>query len=574
MIPDTLAVGPARWHAAADVVVVGSGAAGLSAALTFLESGVDVALVTKGRLGDGASDWAQGGLAAVTDPADTLSGHIEDTLAAGAGLCEPAAVAELAAAAPEAIRGLVELGVDFDREGDGSLALGLEGGHHARRIVHAGGDASGAAVIRALVTAVGRAAGPDRTWLHEDAIAVDALLSADGAVCGLRMIDRDGVVGELRAGAVILATGGIGQAWPVTSNPASATGDGLALALRAGAIVRDVEFVQFHPTVLVPPAEHRGGRAALISEAVRGEGARLTDTEGGAVTAGVHPLGDLAPRDVVAAAIHRQMTLTGSDHVLLDATGFGAATWGERFPTILALCLERGIDPRREPIPVAPAAHYACGGVLADLDGVTSVPGLYAIGEVASTGVQGANRLASNSVTEALIAGRRVAGRLVDGMSSEAPGPNGSGRPAPCVPGALLDPRLRDQIVAATGAGCGVLRSASGLRAQLRALGELSTTPRGRPQPAGDGRAGDSDGDGGHIDRGGGNVGLRDAVEVTNLHAVSTLVATAALHRTESRGCHRRSDFREALPSWHAHQLLRIRDGEIREAQTVSAVAA
>ena len=545
MIPAALAVGPARARRVADVVVVGSGAAGLSAALALARGGAAVTVVTKDRLGDGATAWAQGGLAAVCAPGDSIADHVADTLAAGAGLCDPAAVASLAAAAPEAIDTLARLGVAFDRAGDGSLALGLEGGHRARRIVHAGGDASGAAVVDALTGAVRRSGAVD---VLEGALAVDALLDDDGAICGLRCVGADGVVCDLVAGAVILATGGIGQAWPVTSNPASATGDGLALALRAGAIVRDAEFVQFHPTVLVAPAGHPGQpRAALISEAVRGEGARLRDATGTAVMDGVHPLGDLAPRDVVAAAIHRRMGVTRRDHVLLDATGLGAAGWRERFPTILALCLERGVDPRTEPIPVAPAAHYACGGVLAQLDGSTSVAGLSAIGEVASTGVQGANRLASNGVTEAVIAGGRVAARLLhDGV----PAPGLSCERPSAVP---LSGETRPAIVAATGAGSGVLRDASGLRAQLRALDALSTSGRGGAL------------------RGG---ALRAAIEASSLHAVSTVVATAALARTETRGCHRRGDFREPSPAWHAHQLLGLDAGELRPVAIATPVAA
>ena len=309
-----LDIGPARWRRRTDVVVVGSGAAGLSAALGLIRAGKRVTLVTKGRLGGGSTAWAQGGLAAVIDPGDSLGGHVRDTLVAGAGLSETARVTELAAAAPEAIRQLAELGAEFDRDPGGALALGLEGGHHARRIVHAGGDASGAEVARVLTAAVVHAAQGSRSEILEDALAVDALLSADGAVCGVTLIASGGQTGELQADAVILATGGIGQAWPVTSNPPTATGDGLALALRAGALIQDAEFVQFHPTVMVAPAGHRrpGDRAALISEAVRGEGARLVDLDARPIMAGVHPLADLAPRDIVAAAIHRRLLDTGA----------------------------------------------------------------------------------------------------------------------------------------------------------------------------------------------------------------------------------------------------------------------
>ena len=462
MIAGALEVGPARWRRRTEIVVVGSGAAGLSAALRLIDAGRRVALLTKDRLGDGSTAWAQGGLAAVIDPSDSVAGHIQDTLEAGAGLCDEGAVAKLAAAAPRAIRELTRLGARFDRDPSGRLALGLEGGHHARRIVHAGGDASGAEIARVLAAAVRRAADHGRAELLEDSLAVDALLSSDGRVCGLRLIGSDGRIGELQADAVVLATGGIGQAWPMTTNPATATGDGLAIALRAGAVICDAEFVQFHPTALVPPARLRcaGERVALISEAVRGEGARLLGADGTPIMAGVHPLGDLAPRDVVATAIHRRMIGTGADHVLLDATGFGPGAWRNHFPTIFALCAERGVDPRTDPIPVAPAEHYACGGVWADLDGVTSLPGLYAVGEVASTGVQGANRLASNSLTEAVIAGSWVAD-LLNRVPSQRRDPVDREGLAP------LHSDRRPQVVDATAHGAGVLRDDHGLRAQL-----------------------------------------------------------------------------------------------------------
>ena len=541
-----LDVGPARWRRRTDVIVVGAGAAGLSAALPLINAGKRVTLITKGHLGDGSTAWAQGGLAAVIDPSDTFDGHTRDTLEAGAGLSDEAPVRQLTAAAPGAIRRLAMLGAQFDREPGGALALGLEGGHHARRIVHAGGDASGAEIARVLAAAVRRAADHGRADVLEGTLAIDALVAVDGAVCGLRLLDGDGEVGDLHADAVILATGGIGQAWPVTSNPPAATGDGLAVALRAGATIRDAEFVQFHPTVLVVAPEHRrpGNRTALISEAVRGEGARLIDGDGTPIMTGVHPLGDLAPRDVVAAAIHHRMTATGTDHVQLDGTGFGAHSWEERFPTILALCLQRGVDPRSQPIPVAPAEHYACGGVLADFDGVTSVPGLYAIGEVASTGIQGANRLASNGLTEALIAGGRVA-ELLKRTS-----------PRPRVPvdrelAPLLPTELRHRVLAATGHGCGVLRNDRDLRAQLAELAELEACAEPvRP------------------------TALRAMVETTNLHTVSTLTAIAALHRTESRGCHRRFDHPDPQLEWRRHQLLRWVDGEIRPVGRECRVAA
>jgi L-aspartate oxidase len=540
MIAGALEVGTAQWRRRTEIVVVGSGAAGLSAALRLIDAGRRVALLTKDRLGDGSTAWAQGGLAAVIDPSDSVGGHIQDTLEAGAGLCDERAVAKLVAAAPRAIRELTRLGVRFDRDPSGRLALGLEGGHHARRIVHAGGDASGAEIARVLAAAVRRAADHGRAELLEHSVAVDALLSGDGRVCGLRLIGADGRIGELQADAVVLATGGIGQAWPVTTNPATATGDGLALALRAGALICDAEFVQFHPTALVPPARHRrpGDRAALISEAVRGEGARLIDVDGTPIMAGVHPLGDLAPRDVVAVAIHRRMVDSGADHVLLDATGFAAGAWRDHFPTIFALCAERGVDPRTDPIPVAPAEHYACGGVWADLDGVTSLPGLYAVGEAAGTGVQGANRLASNSLTEALIAGGRVAD-LLNRIPSQRRDPVARKGLT------LLRSDRRPRVVDATARGAGVLRDEHGLRAQLTALANVAARPAPREVPINP-------------------PAVRADVEATNLHTLSTMIAVAALSRSESRGCHRRSDYPDPRPEWRRHQLLRLLDGEIR----------
>ncbi len=538
------------WFAETDVVIVGSGAAGLSAALRLADSGpgdpgsghsgLGVTLITKGALGDGSTAWAQGGLAAVVDPTDSSAGHVEDTLVAGAGLCEPDVVRDLVGAAPEAIRRLVEQGARFDRNPDGTLALGLEGGHHARRIVHAA-DASGAEVARVLAERVRAAALEQRIVVQQETTALDVLLSAGGSVCGLRVLDADGRIGEIGASAVVLASGGIGQLWATTTNPVTATGDGLALALRAGAVVRDLEFVQFHPTVLVVPESHRrpGDRGVLISEAVRGEGARLVDGSGRPVMTGVHPLGDLAPRDVVSAAMHAAMLSSGADHLFLDGTAFGAELWQRHFPTILQMCRDRGIDPVTEPIPVRPAQHYHCGGVLADLDGVTSVPGLYAVGEAASTGVQGANRLASNSLTEALLAGDRVA-TLLSGLVGRRPwagsAPLVDDRP-PSGPRRTVEESkqtgadIRGRLSAAMSRWCGVLRDEAGLIALSEELDRL------RPGPFAHDRA---------------------DVELINSHTVAAAISAAARLRTESRGCHRRSDHPEQSEAWQRHLELRL----------------
>ena len=418
MIPRRLAAPAPTWTQDVDVVVLGSGAAGLAAALA-VRPVRSVLIVTKDVLNAGSTAWAQGGLAGVLDPTDSLENHVRDTLAAGAGLCDEGVVRELVREAPIAIRYLMRLGAAFDPEADGDgPALTREGGHSHNRIVHAGGDQSGAEVQRTLDESA-LAAGVD---VLERAFALDVLTGTGSngerraaGVTIARLDESGGVVdvGVVTARAVVLATGGYGQVFASTSNPPAVTGDGVAMALRAGLTVRDVEFVQFHPTVMWRGPDARG-QQALVSEAVRGEGAILYDGAGQRVMAGVHPQEDLAPRDVVAAAISARMAEAPggvSDHVYLDATHMGERFY-ERFPSITAACRAAGIDPARERIPVAPAAHYACGGVPARLDGTTARPGLYAVGEVSCTGVHGANRLASNSLTESVVSGTRVGREL------------------------------------------------------------------------------------------------------------------------------------------------------------------
>jgi len=501
----------ARWARDADVVVIGSGAAGLTAALTAARYGRRVLLVSKHEIGAGATPLAQGGLAAAIGPGDSPALHQRDTLAAGAGLCDPAAVAALTSQAPAQIARLAGQGARLER-----TALHLEGGHSRRRIVTAGGDAIGAEVHRVLREAV--AASPVQVLTQ--CVALDALTGADGSVGGV-LAGTFGDDGLLRAGtimarAVVVATGGFGQAYATTTSPAGLTGDGLALAARAGAELRDLEFVQFHPTVLWQPSAR--GQCPLITEALRGAGAVLVDAAGRAVMAGRHPLGDLAPRDVVAAAMQQQMA--PGDHLWLDATGLGRAALEREFPTVTALCRARGIDPAREPIPVAPGAHYACGGIRAGLDGLTSVAGLYAVGEAASTGVHGANRLASNSLTEALIAGQRTGellGRHLPGRHLPGPAPRLGPAPGPPPAGPGVHPAARPHLAAAMSRHAGVLRDPAGLEALRRALGQARPAgPRGSLDLA--------------------------TVEATNLHTVCLLVATAALARSESRGCHRWRD--------------------------------
>jgi L-aspartate oxidase len=513
----------AEWTTTTDVVVVGSGAAGLMTALTLADAGRAVALVTKGDLGNGSTRWAQGGLAAVLGADDDAELHVQDTLIAGAGLCDEPAVRTLVDEAPKAIGRLLELGARLDLDGDGRPALTREGGHSRDRIVHAGGDASGAEVTRTLVDAL-RERGVD---VRERTAALEALRSATGQVVGLRVahIADDGRLtsaGDLRARAVVLATGGFGGVFAATTNPAGATGDGLALALRAGAEVADAEMVQFHPTVLWQGPDATG-QQVLISEAVRGEGAVLVDAAGRRIMPGLHPLADLAPRDVVASAIAAHRRDRGP--VFLDATGLGAEFLERRFPGVLGACRAAGFDPVTTPLPVAPAAHYVCGGVLADLDGRTGVAGLYAVGEVACTGVQGANRLASNSVTEGLVAAHRC-GTLLAGSLPPAADPA-----PPPASAAAVDRAARRTVTEATTAHAGVVRDAEGLATLATALRGVPRTERPLDVAS---------------------------LETTALHTVATLLALGAAARTESRGCHRRADAPETRPEWQVRLAHRI----------------
>jgi L-aspartate oxidase len=500
-----------EWEAGADLVVVGSGAAGLAAALRAREAGLRIIVVTKSSLSDGNTRWAQGGIAVALpggqSPGDSPERHAADTITAGAGLCEPNAVAAILADGPAAVARLRRRGAVFDAADDGTLARGREGGHSAFRVLHAGGDATGAEVERALADTVRR----ERIPVLEQHLTAEVLLTASGAAAGLLVLAGTGRPGLVRAPAVLLATGGLGQLYQVTSNPAVATGDGLALALAAGAAAADVEFVQFHPTVLYSGSASRG-TAPLVTEALRGEGAILVDATGARVMAGVHPLADLAPRDVVAAAITRRMAQAPGgvdDHVFLDATGLGPAELRRRFPSVYAACLAAGIDPARQPIPVAPAAHYHCGGVLTDLHGRTSVPGLYAAGEVARTGLHGANRLASNSLLEALVMGERAASAIAARpVRRRLPEP----RPASPPPAAVDPDELRRLMTRHAAIG----RDRAGLADALAGL----TRPVQRSTAA-----------------------SRAGYEAAFLTLAARAVLTAAAERAESRGCHVRTDY-------------------------------
>ncbi|MDQ2959243.1 MAG: L-aspartate oxidase, partial [Actinomycetota bacterium] len=463
-LPQRLLAPAPGWIVETDVVVVGSGIAGLTTALRIAGgartgTGLRVMVVTKDVLAAGSTRWAQGGIAAALGPDDTTAEHLLDTLVAGVGICDPDAVQVLVDEGPEAVGELIELGTRFDRGGGGELSLTREGGHHKDRIAHAGGDATGAEIERALVAAVLAAPGIE---VIEHALVLDLLPTAAGGVGAVTLHvmgegELDGV-GAVRARAIVLATGGIGQVYSATTNPAVSTGDGVAAALRAGAVIRDLEFVQFHPTVL-----WLGGAAAgqqpLVSEAVRGEGAFLLDHDGVRFMQGQHELADLAPRDVVAKAILRRMRESGTEHVWLDARQFGAEKWRVRFPTILATLTSLGIDPVRQLIPVAPASHYASGGIATDLSGRTSVGGLYACGEAACTGVHGANRLASNSLLEGLVFGRRIAADVLAGLRPGAPLPElgidvrGAG---------VLAAGIRSQLQREMSTDAGVIRDAPG----------------------------------------------------------------------------------------------------------------
>ena len=521
------------WTARGDVVIVGSGVAGLTAALHARRTGRTVLLVTKGRVEEGSTRWAQGGIAAALADDDTPEEHLHDTLVAGAGLCDVDAVAALVTEGPDCVRNLIGLGAHFDLDSSGAIALTREGGHHRDRIAHAGGDATGAEISRALVAAVALDPGIE---LIEGALVLDLLRDEDGGAQGVTLHvmgqgQRDGV-GAALAPVVVLATGGFGQVFAQTTNPAVATGDGVALALRAGARVADMEFVQFHPTVMWLGPRARG-QQPLVSEAVRGEGAYLLDSAGERFMVDVHPMAELAPRDVVARAIKRRMIDTGEPHVWLDGRMFGARQWEERFPTILASCRSHGIDPVNELIPVSPASHYASGGVLTDLDGRASIPGLFACGEVACTGVHGANRLASNSLLEGLVFAARI-GRALEGDTR-------SSRPA--VPLASDSPLI-------TGAGrrgvqqvmseeASVLRSAESLARVSRTLEEIASMATGVP--------------------------CTDDWESTNLHVVARVLVHQARLREETRGSHWREDFPDRDDDhWRMRLVSRLTsDGDI-----------
>lgn len=523
------------------VIVVGSGLAGLSTAITATELGHEVVVLTKSRIDEANTAYAQGGIAAAVGGDDSVELHAADTMRAGALANDPSAVRVLTTDGEQIVRELLELGVQFDRDEFGGLERGKEAAHSMRRVFHAGGDATGAEIERAEVAATQRRNIPVREY-----VAVADLLVQDGRVVGVETLDASGVRGRLTADAVVLASGGAGQLYRFTTNPTVATGDGIAAAARAGAVLHDMEFVQFHPTALAAPG------VPLISEAVRGDGAVLRNRAGDRFMLDVHPDAELAPRDVVARAIAREMAAQDGQPIWLDATviephpihGQEFAELRDflavRFPTIDAECRAAGFDWAREWIPVTPAAHYLMGGIATDLDGRSSLPGLWAVGEVANTGVHGANRLASNSLLEAAVFGRRAAlalgraepSRRFQPQEVEAgPGPLTELRAAP---GAAAEPEqpasapfTRDALQALMWDQLGLVRNEAGMRAaaaQLVAWREaLANT-----MPA----------------------SIRE-LEDRNLLEVAAAVTAAARARTQSLGAHFRSDApdSEVLPN-------------------------
>ncbi|MCA8933009.1 MAG: L-aspartate oxidase [Rhodospirillaceae bacterium] len=512
-------------------VIVGSGIAGLSAALAMAPEPV---VVLTGAAKGGASWLAQGGVACALGAGDSPRLHAEDTVAVGAGLTDPDLAALLTAEGVERIRDVIAAGMAFDRGSDGAPALGLEAGHRHHRIVHADGDGTGRVLMTMLLAAARRT--PSIT-LAEGVRAWD-LLVADGRVHGLLAFDAAGRWIVYRTAQVVLATGGVGQVYSHTTNPPGATGDGLAMAARAGAALADLEFLQFHPTALAAPGAPAGAPLPLLTEALRGHGAVLRDATGHRFMPDEHPDAELAPRDVVARAVWRHRQATGA--VVLDATAAVGERFPTRFPTAYTLCRAAGLDPRVEPIPVTPAAHYHMGGVLVDANGRTTVAGLWACGEVASTGVHGGNRLASNSLLEGLVFGHRVAADLAA---------HGTSAPAGNLPAVVLRP---------TGVACdsrlaalrktmydhvGLVRDGAGLGRALAMLETLSAELEMWPAASGELLPVPVE-------------GAAELARLRNLCLVGRLIATAAERRTESRGAHLRSDYPGADPAWQRRQIL------------------
>jgi L-aspartate oxidase len=527
-LPSRHLINLAQYHPAveiSDVIVVGSGIAGLSVAIK-VGSFANVRLVTKSVLQESATWYAQGGIAAALNHQDNWRLHFQDTIRAGQGLCDPQAVELVVKEAPAMIRELAEMGAIFDMK-QGKLSLATEGGHCRARVVHAGGDATGAEVERSLVKSVKES---QRVTVHERTLVVDILRDGDGSCCGVAAMDASS--GELRiylARVVVLATGGVGQMYQFTSNPSVCTGDGIAMAYRAGAIISDMEFVQFHPTVF----QTKRGESFLITEAVRGEGAFLRDQKGDRFMLGKHPLAELGPRDVVVREIVEVMERGGTDHIYLDARHIARNVLEERFPTIVATLQESGVDPFTELIQVSPAAHYLIGGVKTNLDGETSVSRLYACGESACTGVHGANRLASNSLLEGLVFAKRIVESIRDSLSQLKPKmPQGSSEEIPSPSGDISGiENKKNELKQVMVKKAGIVRDSEGLEEAETFIEEaIRSTPCSKD--------------------------LR-TVEFINMLTSAWLTVKAAQLRCESRGVHLRRDYpyRDDI-NWKKHILI------------------
>ncbi|WP_157535477.1 L-aspartate oxidase [Nocardia inohanensis] len=557
------------WEAEADLVVVGGGVAGLTAARTASLRGLRVLTLSKGGPTDTSTQYAQGGIAVVAPHGDSVESHVQDTVVAGAGLCDAEAVRSIVEGGVDAVAALTDLGAVFDLGRDGEVSRTREGGHSTRRIIHAGGDATGAEVQRAL-----NAAGLPVIF----GAAVLEIVTGPEGVRGVIAVSEQGF-GVVHTPAVLLATGGLGQLYACSTNPSGATADGIALALRAGALVSDLEFLQFHPTVLFTPGGL--GRRPLISEAVRGEGAILVDSQGDSVMAGVHERGDLAPRDIVSRAIAARMKRLGADHVYLDARALDG--FAQRFPTITASCLAAGIDPTEMLIPVAPAAHYQCGGVVTDTSGRTTVPGLYAAGEVARTGLHGANRLASNSLLEGLVVGERAGTAAAERLGTAAPITEVGPLRFPRADRKLLQELMTEHAsVVRDGDGLrsAILRmvglisdnSAPGLAVRFAPGGPADAVPAGvRSQPDAAALIGDvaqgsevvSDAIGATPDdakmiAADSAAAVIRELEDSALTLTARALLLAAAARTESRGCHTRSDYPEPREEMRRSTAVRL----------------
>ena len=502
-----------------DHIIVGSGAAGLTAALKSRLHGRTL-LITKDTLQEANTRYAQGGIAAALGEGDSAKAHLQDTAAAGAGLVDEPAASVMTAASSGQIQELISLGVPFDHEG-GRIALGREAAHSTCRIVHAGGDATGAFIEQTLAERVADSG----IEVHEHELATCIEITS-GHVAGIQVLDcRTGANSQIGCRHLILASSGAGQLYRYTTNPSIATGDGIALAYRAGAEVMDLEFIQFHPTALRIPS----APVFLISEAVRGEGAILRDMSGAAFMSAYDSRAELAPRDIVARAIQAQMDLTQASHVYLDLTHLRAERIRSRFPQIDGFCHQFGLDITQDWLPVAPAAHYTIGGVRTSAWGETNIEGLYACGEVACTGVHGANRLASNSLLEALVFAGRVVERMIRVAEPSLPDPSAKSLRWPLT-GETLPPRLSD-LQDLMWERAGIVRDGAGLQQASRAFSAWqSALPLGTDRPS-------------H--------------ELENLVLAGRLVVEAASHRRESRGAHYRSDFPDSSAAGQYHQVFR-----------------